>query len=268
MTALGLPTVRIAGIDVVDAPQVSVVDALPRTPSHPVLAFALHVGGLNAASDPAVREAYACADLTYADGVAVVLLARLAGASSIDRSPTTDLGPVLLDSLASGRPGRVFLIGGPADLAQAAGRRLAEDHRVTVVGTMSGYDVDRESFLAALRATRPDVVLVGLGSPMEMFFLRELRDELPPALYLTCGGWFGFLAGQEERAPVVLQNSGLEWLWRLKQAPRRLLGRYARGMWTTLRLACGLLALRPWGTSGPTSSAGPASPFPPLRAEG
>ncbi len=245
MTALGLPTVQVAGIDVVDASLVSVAGALPRTPSHPVLAFALHVGGLNAAADPAVRVAYSCADLTYADGVAVVLLARLAGASSIGRSPTTDLGPMLLDSLASGRAGRVFLLGGPVGLAEAAGRRVAEDHGVTVVGTMGGYDIDREQLLLALRAARPDVVLVGLGSPREMLLLCELRAELPPALYLTCGGWFGFLADEEERAPAVLRNVGLEWLWRLKQAPRRLAGRYARGTWTTFFLACGLLAHRP-----------------------
>jgi N-acetylglucosaminyldiphosphoundecaprenol N-acetyl-beta-D-mannosaminyltransferase len=240
--------VQIAGIDVVDAPLVSVVGALRHNPSQPVLAFALHVGGLNAATDTAVRDAYGCADLTYADGVAVVLLARLAGAAYIDRSPTTDLGPVLFDSLAAGSNCRVFLIGGPPGLAEAAGRRLATDHAITVVGTMGGYDVDPDAFLGALHATRPDVVLVGLGSPREMFFLRDLRAELPTGLYLTCGGWFGFLAGTEKRAPAALRKSGLEWLWRLKQAPRRLVGRYTRGIWTTLALACGLLVQGLWAT--------------------
>jgi N-acetylglucosaminyldiphosphoundecaprenol N-acetyl-beta-D-mannosaminyltransferase len=235
------PTVQVAGIDVVDAPMAAIARQLARPSDRAVLAFALHVGGLNAASDPAVRRAYACADLSYADGIAVVLLARLAGASSIERTPTTDLGPVLLDSMAGQGARRVFLIGGADGLAEAAGRRLARDHDVTVVGTMSGYDVDRDSFLAALRAARPDVVIVGLGSPREMLFLADLRCDLPPALYLTCGGWFGFLVGEEQRAPEALRSSGLEWVWRLKQSPRRLAGRYARGLWTTVRLSVSLL---------------------------
>jgi N-acetylglucosaminyldiphosphoundecaprenol N-acetyl-beta-D-mannosaminyltransferase len=259
VTALGLPTVRIAGIDVVDAPMRTLLEVLPAAPERPVLAFALHIGGLTAATDPTVSNAYACADLTYADGISAVLLARLAGAEAVDRSATTDLAPLLFDAFAAAGAERVFLIGGPSGLAEAAGLRLARDHGVKVVGCMPGYDVDRAAFLTALEATRPDIVLVGLGSPREMFFLSELRTYLPPGLYLTCGGWFGFLAGEEIRAPALLRSLGLEWLWRLLQDPTRLAGRYARGVWTMVRLAGRLLGSRSGREADPSTGKPPHS---------
>jgi N-acetylglucosaminyldiphosphoundecaprenol N-acetyl-beta-D-mannosaminyltransferase len=235
--ALGLQTVTVAGIGIADSSVAETIAALTEPRARPVLGFALHVGGLNAASSPAVTDAYAAGDLTYADGVAAYALARLAGAASIERAPTTDLGPLLIEALRSGGRRRLFLLGGPPGLADAAARRLADAHAVTVVGTMNGYAADPSAFLAAVRRTRPDLVFVGLGAPKEMCFLAALRASLPPALYITCGGWFGFLVGDEERAPAAMRRWGLEWAWRVAHQPGRLAPRYARGVWTTVRLA-------------------------------
>ncbi|MCV2491134.1 WecB/TagA/CpsF family glycosyltransferase [Geodermatophilus sp. YIM 151500] len=241
MSSLGLPVVRVAGIDLVDADLPAVLATLAVVRDRPVIAYALHVGSLNAAGDVDVRRAYATGDLTYADGVAVVLVGRAAGGRSLGRAPTTDLAPALLRIRRAAGPVRVFLLGGPPGLAAAAGRRLAEDLGVTVVGVAGGYGLDKAALVRALHDTRPDVVLVGMGSPLEVHLLAELRPYLPTALYLTCGGWFGFLAGHETRAPVLLQRCGLEWTARLAQAPRRLLPRYLQGAWTTARLLTAVL---------------------------
>ena len=244
MSATAPSTALVAGIAVADLPAAAVVERLSEAPDGAVLAFALHVGGLNQAAEASVRDAYAAADLTYADGAAVVLLARLAGAHAIERAATTDIGPDVLSRQAAAGRGRTFLLGGPPGLAAEAGEELSRTCGSTIVGTMSGFDVDERALLAELRRTNPDVVVVGLGAPREMLFLARLRDELPPALYLTCGGWFGFLVGSEVRAPAPLRRLGLEWVWRLAQHPRRLLGRYAMGLWTTGRMALRLSVRR------------------------
>ena len=53
------------------------------------------------------------------------------------------------------------------------------------------------------------------------------------------GGSFDLLAGVTRRAPRWMQDSGLEWLWRLIQEPRRMWKRYlignARFLGLTLR---------------------------------
>jgi len=51
------------------------------------------------------------------------------------------------------------------------------------------------------------------------------------------GGSFDVLAGKVERAPEAWQRLGLEWLYRVKQEPRRLWRRYL----VTNTLFCGMV---------------------------
>jgi N-acetylglucosaminyldiphosphoundecaprenol N-acetyl-beta-D-mannosaminyltransferase len=67
-----------------------------------------------------------------------------------------------------------------------------------------------------------------------MLWVKEWSQHLPPKLVLTCGGWFGFLAGEERRAGRALKRSGLEWVARLSQSPRKLGPRYIHGARSSL----------------------------------
>lgn len=214
--------------------------------TRPVFAFALHVGGLNARREQEFVAAMRQADVVYADGGSVVLLARLAGAHHVERAPTTDIGWEVLKGLADkvGRRPRVALIGGPPGLAERTAGVLEDAGVAEVVAVEHGYHRDWTKPLERMRAARPDVTLVGLGAPREMVWCQEHRDELPPALVLTCGGWFGYIVGDERRAPRLLRRSGLEWIARVVQAPGRLGPRYARGLGVTAVLAVATLQRR------------------------
>jgi N-acetylglucosaminyldiphosphoundecaprenol N-acetyl-beta-D-mannosaminyltransferase len=209
----------------------------PRT--RPYLAFALHVGGLNSRADKDFVLSMREADVVYADGGSVVWLARLAGARAIERAPTTDVGWDVLRDLtrALGRPPRVALIGGSAGLAERAGAVLESAHVATVVFTAHGYQDRWDPLLTTMRETDPEVCIVGLGAPREMIWSHRNRSLVTAPLLLTCGGWFGHLAGDERRAPRVLRRSGLEWIARLVQAPTRLGPRYAEGLLSTLLMS-------------------------------
>jgi N-acetylglucosaminyldiphosphoundecaprenol N-acetyl-beta-D-mannosaminyltransferase len=63
-----------------------------------------------------------------------------------------------------------------------------------------------------------------------MLWAKEHLASLPAALTLTCGGWFGYIVGEEPRAPALMRRFYLEWLFRLQLQPRRLGGRYLRGL--------------------------------------
>lgn len=204
----------------------------------PLLALALHIGGLTLHKQEAFVQAFNEADLAYADGVGAVALARVSGARRIGRAPTTDLGWSVLERLGRGKPGRlrVALLGGPPGLAERAGEALEERAGVEVVAAIDGYREDWVQELTHLRESKPDVLFVGLGMPREAHWVVENREALPPCLVMTCGGWFGFLAGEEARAPRAVQRAGLEWTWRLAQQPRRLSGRYLGGLLVLARL--------------------------------
>lgn len=195
---------------------------------------ALHVGGLNSRKNRKFSDALERAHLVYADGIAIVTLAKLAGGRWIERAATTDIGlPIIAGAaVALNRPARVALLGGQDGLAARAGAHIQENVDAEVVFTSHGYHSEDKwvDVLNQLTHAKPDVILLGLGSPRELIFADQRRPELPAALLLTCGGWFGFLSGEERRAPRGLQNSGLEWLHRLFLDPRRLASRYGKGI--------------------------------------
>jgi N-acetylglucosaminyldiphosphoundecaprenol N-acetyl-beta-D-mannosaminyltransferase len=232
-------------LDAREAVEAAVELAVGAT-DRPVRAYALHVGGLNAHDDTAFVAEMRDAELVYADGGSVVLLGRLAGSRRLQRAPTTDIGWDVLRGVSErlGRPARIALIGGPPGLAARAGQALVDEGAGVVVFETDGYVEDWAPVLEGLASTDVDVCIVGLGAPREMLWVQTWLAQLPPSLILTCGGWFGFLAGDERRARGVLRLPGVEWMARVAQSPRRLGGRYVRGTWVTLRLAAGLAVHR------------------------
>jgi N-acetylglucosaminyldiphosphoundecaprenol N-acetyl-beta-D-mannosaminyltransferase len=210
------------------------------------VAFALHVGGLNQRRDADYLQAMSRADIVYADGISVVVLAKLAGARAAERAGTTDIGWSVLRQLsrALGRPAKVALVGGPDGLTQRAAQVIEADAGVEVVLTEHGYYQDWSAVLERLGSSGCDVVLVGLGAPREMTWVDEHAMDLPRCLVMTCGGWFGFITQDEKRAPRWVRDSGLEWTYRLKQSPRRLLRRYAKGAVSTAALAVAIRRTR------------------------
>jgi exopolysaccharide biosynthesis WecB/TagA/CpsF family protein len=244
--SLAAPTVPVGPYRLVDLDRHELVAAIAdlaagTVGSRPAAVFACHVGGLNERRNPDFVAAMTAADLVYADGVSVVSLMKLAGAQRVQRHPTTDLGWEVFDALAErlDRPVRVALLGGPEGLADRAGEVVGRRPGVTVVATEHGYHSDWEPVLARLRSAEPDLVVVGLGMPAEALWTIQHRDALPPAAILTAGGWFGYIVGEEKRAPAWMRSAGLEWMARIAQSPRRLWKRYAGGALTTAAMAPG-----------------------------
>ncbi|WP_214402289.1 WecB/TagA/CpsF family glycosyltransferase [Pseudonocardia lacus] len=238
-----LPTVTVAGVDVVDAAVADILGDVRRAVTaggaSPQVYFALHVGGLRLASDPAFVRLLNSARATYADGMSVVLLAKLAGARRIERAGTTDIGiPIIRTAQAAlGRPLRVALVGGPPGLAVAAGAVLNRVTGCDVCLAADGFAEDSGPLLTRLADAAPDLLVVGMGMPTEARWVHQHLDRIAAPLVLTCGGWMGFLTGREKRAPAALQRAGLEWTYRLAQDPRRLVRRYAGGAVVWVRLA-------------------------------
>lgn len=225
-------TVPVGPFAIADQAPDEIRSRITRSIGQRVTVMALHVGGLNERSDADFVKAMNEATFVYADGIAVVLLARIAGASEVQRTPTTDLGWEVIGDLAErlGRRVRVGIIGSDADTLRDAVTKLEAGSRATVVHATDGYQASYTSALAGLRDASPDLVFVGLGMPLEAKWVVSHLAELPSAIIMTCGGWLGFVAGTEARAPRWMQRIGLEWVARLYQAPRRLLPRYVSGM--------------------------------------
>jgi N-acetylglucosaminyldiphosphoundecaprenol N-acetyl-beta-D-mannosaminyltransferase len=135
---------------------------------------------------------------------------------------------------------RVYCLGASEGVLTAAVGRIAVEYRhVRVVGQRHGYftPVEEPTIVAAIAKAQPDILLVGISSPKKEAFLARWSDRLGVPVCHGVGGSFDILAGRVRRAPLAWQRLGLEWLYRVKQEPRRLWKRYL----VTNSCFCGLL---------------------------
>ena len=231
-----LRVVDVVAVPIADEDSASVVRAIARPEKRTRLVYALHVAGLASMQSAEYVAAMNDADVVYADGVSVVFLARLAGARHVTRSATTDIGTRVISRMSEelGRDVRVALIGGRPGVAERAGQAIEQSTPSTIVLATDGYRADDDVLVRELNDSLPDLVFVGKGMPLEALWTHRLKDRLPPCAIVTCGGWFGFINGDEPRAPHWIIRLNLEWFHRLLLDPGRLLRRYTRGLVDTL----------------------------------
>lgn len=89
-------------------------------------------------------------------------------------------------------------------------------------------DEEWQAELARIKDTDADVVWVGLGTPKQDLIAQKL-SQFMPSTYICVGAAFDFSAGNLRHAPNWMQRTGLEWLFRFMQEPRRLWKRYIFG---------------------------------------
>ena len=184
------------------------------------------------ARDQKLSAFYRHATLVVADGMPLVWASRIQGTPLPSRVAGSDLISSLSGAAAKHQKS-IYLLGGDPGTAEGAAdalRRRFGD--VRIAGTYCppvGFDEDpaeMRKVIAHLKEADPDIVYVALGSPKQEWLIGELRGYLPRAWWLGIGISFSFISGQLRRAPLWMQRTGLEWVHRLCQEPRRLAKRY------------------------------------------
>jgi N-acetylglucosaminyldiphosphoundecaprenol N-acetyl-beta-D-mannosaminyltransferase len=184
--------------------------------------------------DEAFRRAYASASLVLVDGTPLVWVSRWLGASLPERVAGSDLVPAVLGAASSVQPISVFLLGAAPGIAEHAARLIeARFAHVRIAGTYSpplGFENDDQEnahIVALVNDARPDLLVLGLGSPKQELWIQRFRSEIRAGVALCAGAAIDFIAGKQIRAPRWMQRSGLEWVHRVITQPRRLAPRYA-----------------------------------------
>jgi N-acetylglucosaminyldiphosphoundecaprenol N-acetyl-beta-D-mannosaminyltransferase len=164
------------------------------------------------------------------DGMPLVWVGRAMG-RQVGRVCGPDLMPLLIDR-AREQGARHFFYGGAPGVADTLAARLAERFPgMVVAGTHSPpfralTAAEDAAEVELINAARPDYVWVGLGSPKQDLWIDDHRPLLDAPVLFAVGAAFDFHSGGLRRAPVWMQRSGTEWLYRLISEPRRLLRRY------------------------------------------
>ncbi len=176
---------------------------------------------LEARKDEAYRAVLNGADLTFCDGIGVILAGRILGTAVPERVTGSDLTPRLLERLAA-EGGSVFLYGAKPGVAEKAAVNLLTDYPgLRIAGTENGYISDDADLLRRLEKTKPDLILAGLGAPKQERWMAAHRRDTD-AVMIGVGGLLDVFAGNVPRAPVIWRRLGLEWLYRTAREPRRI----------------------------------------------
>jgi N-acetylglucosaminyldiphosphoundecaprenol N-acetyl-beta-D-mannosaminyltransferase len=110
-------------------------------------------------------------------------------------------------------------------------RARREHPRLRISGWHHGYlsEDDTQAVVAEAQAVEPDILFVGMPTPLKEFWLSENLEGLGIPFCMGVGGSFDVYAGTVRRAPEWMQRYGLEWLFRLMQEPGRMWKRYLVG---------------------------------------
>jgi N-acetylglucosaminyldiphosphoundecaprenol N-acetyl-beta-D-mannosaminyltransferase len=200
-------------------------------------------GVVESLDDAELRRIHNHSFLTTPDGMPLVWLGRLSGCHEIDRVYGPDLMLALCD--AGRKDGvRHFFYGGETGVAKTLQEKLCERFPgLEVVGTFTPpfrplNQAEGDLLVAEVAACQPDIIWVGLSTPKQERFMAEWIGRLDTKLMIGVGAAFDFHSGRIKQAPRWIQRSGLEWLYRMTQDPRRLFKRY---MVTTFRFITELL---------------------------
>jgi N-acetylglucosaminyldiphosphoundecaprenol N-acetyl-beta-D-mannosaminyltransferase len=184
--------------------------------------------------DPELRAALRSASINVPDGQPLVWAINALGHTL----PGRVYGPELM-SRACERAvelgHRFYLYGGrnQGALVQLA---LNLRHRYPGVKIVGGYSPphraltaeEEAAVIAEINHSRADVVWAGIGVPKQEKWMARMRSQLETPVLVGVGAAFDFHAGLVPQAPPWIQESGLEWAYRLAHEPRRLWKRYLR----------------------------------------
>jgi N-acetylglucosaminyldiphosphoundecaprenol N-acetyl-beta-D-mannosaminyltransferase len=193
-----------------------------------------------AANDVSYAKILRGADGVYADGMAIVWASHWLGQPLPERVNAADfIIPFCRAARDHGK--RIYLLGAPPHVAEAAARRFCEEvPDLQIVGSESGYFAgEEESVVERIASAAPDILLVGMGVPLQEKWAWQNRQRLNSGVIWCVGAMFEFYGNYRPRAPQWMCKAGLEWLFRLLIEPRRMWKRYLLGnvqfIWRVLR---------------------------------
>ncbi len=192
-------------------------------------------------SGGAFRDSVIRSDLSVADGMPLVWIAKLLGLPIAERVA----GSTLFERLRMRKDGaeklRVYFFGGPDGVAATAAEKLNASASGLVC---TGYEspgfgsieqMSTPAILNRINASQADFVVVALGAKKGQAWIEHNLDALNAPVISHLGAVVNFVAGTVERAPRWVQRIGGEWLWRIWEEPS-LWRRYLYDGFTLIKL--------------------------------
>ena len=177
------------------------------------------------------------ADLVTPDGAGILWATSMLKKPLIERITGIDLINKICQ-LAIDKNYRIYLLGAKPGVVSKAKENIEKRYpEIQIVGYHHGYLQDNSTkkmnsndrsvsseraIIRDIRNKKPDLLLVGMGVPKQEKWITKNLHELNVPLSIGVGGSFDVLSGRIPRAPLWMQNHGMEWLYRLMIEPKRI----------------------------------------------
>ena len=226
-TVPNLNSIRLLGMRV---DRVTMDDALTlverfiaeRGPHHIVTADASMV--VTYTEDAEFARIVDASDLVTPDGAGILWASRHQKTPVTSKVSGVDLAAKCC-ALSGQKKWRIFFFGAAPGVAEEArAKMLVRYPDAQIIGFRDGFfNADNEAeVVAQIQAARPDILLVALGIPKQEKFIARHRDTLGVPVMIGVGGTLDVFSGTVRRAPIWMQNVGLEWLYRLAANPKKI----------------------------------------------
>lgn len=183
---------------------------------------------VKANKDPSLRKIINDCALINVDGMPVVWASRLLGKPLKERVAGIDLYTALIQR-ASEKGWRVYLLGASEEVVRSV-KDIHEKQSpgLQIAGYRNGYWQPEEeaAVVKSIADSRPDLLFVAISSPKKERFLGTYQAKMKIPFAMGVGGSFDVIAGKTKRAPLWMQQCGLEWFYRFLQEPAKMFKRY------------------------------------------
>lgn len=180
--------------------------------------------------DAHFKEIVNNADIVTPDGMPLVWAIRLLYGIKQDRIAGMDMLPALLRKAEANQLPVYFYGGTPQMLQLTRASIQSQFPSLMLAGLYSPpfrelSSQEENDIIKEINASGARMVFVILGCPKQERWMASMKPHIN-ACMIGIGGALPVMVGLQKRAPLWMQKSGLEWLYRLLQEPKRLFKRY------------------------------------------
>lgn len=190
-----------------------------------------------------MKKFYNMADVCHADGMGVVLFARIAGVplQRTNRVTYLDWVPSIME-MAQDNDWKIFYLGAKPEILEKGIRKIRQKYPCVRIEGHHGYfsweSYENGIVLSQIRDYSPHILFVGMGMPLQELWIYENIEQITANVVLPSGGYIDYIAGRTDIPPRWMGAVGLEWLYRVLKEPRRL---WFRGLVEPVSLVPSLL---------------------------
>lgn len=214
-----------------------VQDTIDLVEEYVITKTPLHLMGVNAdkineiRSNERLKKIVNNCGVINADGASVIMASKFLGKPLPERVAGIDLMNSLVE-LSAKKNYSIYLLGAKQEIVEKTAMVLKDKYMdLNIIGFHNGYfkESDWPNISSELKELKPDFIFVGITSPLKEYLIEFLQNDGNNGVFMGVGGSFDVISGKIQRAPLWMQKSGLEWLFRVIQEPRRLFKRYFLG---------------------------------------